>query len=117
MALGKYPEVRLATARKRRSAASALLDEGIDPAAAKQNQKRQTTSRAENTFSAVAEDWIKTRCDGWSPRYTEDTAKLVARELAPLSALDPSPRFRPLNFCTSCARSNSATHPLSQKKR
>ena len=70
MALGKYPEVSLATARKRRSAAVALLDEGIDPATAKQNQKRQTISRAENTFSAVAEDWNKTRCDGWSPRYT-----------------------------------------------
>lgn len=95
MALGMYPEVSLAAARKRRGAARALLDEGIDPAAAKQNHKRQTISRLENTFSAVAEDWIKTRCEGWSPRYTEDTSKIVARELAPAIGARPVTEISP----------------------
>ena len=95
MALGMYPEVSLAAARKRRGAARALLDEGIDPAAAKQNHKRQTISRAENTFCAVAEDWINTRRDGWSPRYTEDTSKIVARELAPVIGARPVTEISP----------------------
>jgi len=62
MALGVYPAVSLAKARKRRDAARELLAEGVDPSTAKQDAKQATADAAANTFESVARAWLgKTR--------------------------------------------------------
>ncbi|MES2320829.1 MAG: integrase arm-type DNA-binding domain-containing protein [Pseudomonadota bacterium] len=58
LALGVYPAVTLASARKRRDQARVLLAEGIDPAAAKRSQKISDTAAAQQTFEAVAHQWL-----------------------------------------------------------
>lgn len=58
LALGVYPEVGLAEARKRRAAARAQLVDGVDPAQAKVDKKRETAAQAVHTFRAVAEEWV-----------------------------------------------------------
>ena len=59
LALGVYPAVTLAQARKRRDKARELLAEGIDPSTAKREEKQAKAAAAGNTFEAVAEQWLK----------------------------------------------------------
>jgi integrase len=62
LALGTYPEVSLLKARQRREKARELLADGIDPSAAKQEEKAVKLAVAANTFEVVARDWLaKTR--------------------------------------------------------
>jgi integrase len=58
LALGVYPAVSLAKARQRREAARELLAEGIDPSAAKSQEKQTRAAAAVNTFEAVAREWL-----------------------------------------------------------
>jgi integrase len=64
LALGVYPEVSLAKARKRREAARELLADGIDPSQAKQDDKKTKVSAEAHTFEIVAKQWLaKTASD------------------------------------------------------
>jgi hypothetical protein len=58
LALGTYPEVSLLKARQRRDKARELLADGIDPSAAKKEDKQALTAAAANTFEAVAREWL-----------------------------------------------------------
>lgn len=52
LALGRYPEISLAKARKQRDAARSQVAQGADPAWDKQRRKVQAKLSAENTFAA-----------------------------------------------------------------
>jgi hypothetical protein len=58
LALGVYPLVSLAKARQRRESARELLADGIDPNAAKSQDKQARAAAAVNTFEAVAREWL-----------------------------------------------------------
>ena len=58
LALGVYPAVSLAKARKRRDTAREQLAEGVDPSTAKRDAKQAKAGAAANTFEAVARDWL-----------------------------------------------------------
>ena len=58
LALGVYPAVSLAKARQRRESARELLADGIDPSAAKSQEKQARAYAAVNTFEAVAREWL-----------------------------------------------------------
>jgi integrase len=59
LALGVYPEISLAKARKRREKARELLAEGSDPSAAKQDEQQAKQAEAANTFERVAREWLE----------------------------------------------------------
>lgn len=61
LALGKYPAVSLAEARKARDAAKIQLAAGDDPAAAKRRQRIAAKLAAGTTFGAVATEYIAKR--------------------------------------------------------
>jgi integrase len=58
LALGVYPAVSLAKARKRRENAREQLADGIDPSLAKQEEKKTKISAAAHTFEIVARQWL-----------------------------------------------------------
>jgi len=58
LALGVYPEVSLADARRRRDAARMELQAGNDPAQGKRERRLAAKSAGENTFATVAEEWL-----------------------------------------------------------
>lgn len=58
LALGVYPAVSLADARKGRDQARAALREGKDPSAIKQATKRHAVLAGGNTFEAIAREWL-----------------------------------------------------------
>jgi len=68
LAIGTYPTVTLERAREARSAARRLLSDGTDPSATKKADKRQQRLVAENTFRAVADEYVeKLRREGRAP--------------------------------------------------
>jgi hypothetical protein len=58
LALGVYPEVSLAKARKRRETVREQLAEGIDPGVAKRDERQAKADAAANTFKTVANAWL-----------------------------------------------------------
>lgn len=58
LTIGPYPEVTLKKARKRHQAARELLEDGQNPAEAKQREKRSKHSAAANTLEAIAQEWL-----------------------------------------------------------
>jgi integrase len=61
LALGVYPDVSLAAARKKREQVREKLAAGIDPSAAKKAQKRAASIAAANSFEVVAKGWMEER--------------------------------------------------------
>ena len=76
LALGVYPTVTLSKARDRREAARVLLDKKIDPSTAKKASKRLAKLTNDNTFEAIAREWLENQRNGLAPRYC---ALLLAR--------------------------------------
>jgi integrase len=62
LALGVYPRVKLAEARKGKEAARRLLDDGIDPSLERKKAKASRRLGASNTFSSVAKEYIR-KCE------------------------------------------------------
>jgi hypothetical protein len=61
LALGTYPAVSLAAARKKRENAREKLAAGIDPGEAKKAEKRAVRIAAANSFEVVANGWMEER--------------------------------------------------------
>jgi len=72
LALGAYPEVSLADARKRRDTAREMLARNIDPSEARKRDKREGERRAANSFQAVANKFVEAYSNRWSGTYTRD---------------------------------------------
>ncbi len=77
LALGAYPEIKLAAARRLHSDARELLARGIDPGAQKQQQKASRYEQAANSFAAVANEWLALR----RGKITKTTADKIAARL------------------------------------
>jgi integrase len=76
LALGVYPTVTLSNARVRREDARALLDREVDPNVAKKATKRAAKLASDNTFEAIAREWLENQRKRLAPRYC---ALLLAR--------------------------------------
>ncbi len=57
LALGVYPSITLAMARKKGEVARELLADGVDPMETKRETKQAQTTATQNTFRAIALEW------------------------------------------------------------
>jgi integrase len=89
LALGRYPAMSLALARKRRDEARELLADNKDPAA----EKRAEESATANNFATVAEKYLQTRTD--LAKRTLDKARWQLREF-----LNPEIGSKPIGEIT-----------------
>lgn len=65
LALGVYPDVSIATARKKRGDAREKLAVGIDPNESKKASKHAARIVATNSFELIAHGWMRlSRCCG-----------------------------------------------------
>lgn len=69
LALGVYPTITLAGARKGRDAARVSLANGIDPSSAKRNDANTAKEVAATTYESVAREFHKTKATGWSEAH------------------------------------------------
>lgn len=80
---GAYPAVSLAEARQRHREAQALRRSGADPNTAKREAARAAAQASNNTFGAVAKDWLKKMAAEWSPSHLQTTTDRIRRDLTP----------------------------------
>ena len=66
LSLGVYPELTLAAARDKRDDARKQLKDGIDPSAAKQEDKRTRKLAVAQSFEAIAREWLEHVKHKWS---------------------------------------------------
>jgi integrase len=86
LSLGSFPEVSLATARAKRDDARKLLAEGKDPSQQRKLDKIAEVTAANNTFAALAKEYILTLEERERAQRTIDKAKWLLLDLAsPLS--------------------------------
>lgn len=70
LSLGVYPTVSLKDARERRDEAKKLLSQGIDPSAARKEQKVEAIKDAE-TFESVTREWHAKQAETWVAGHAE----------------------------------------------
>lgn len=94
LALGVYPDVSLAAARKKRDDVREKLAAGIDPGEAKRLEQRAARLAAANSFEAVAHGWMDERktyvkigqYDKTLARFTSDVFPWLGRR--PIAEID-----------------------------
>jgi len=70
LALGVYPVVALASARKQRDEARRLLAQDTDPNTTKRTRKRAVKLARENTFESIAREWLANQRHTLAQRYS-----------------------------------------------
>lgn len=80
LSMGVYPDVPLKLARERRQEARTQLAAGADPGAQR---------KAENTFEALAREWMATRGKEWTASYAGKTQSALERHAFPAVGAKP----------------------------
>jgi len=97
-AIGAYPAITLAEARKRRDSAKELLANGIDPGAVKKAQKVAVLASEENCFEIVACEWHAKFSGQWSPGHAATIMDRLTRDVFPWLGNKPVSEVRPLDL-------------------
>ncbi len=95
LAIGVYPQVSLAAARKARDKAKDLLREDIDPGEERKAEKLRLLRSAENSFEAVARDWWKLKASSLSPRYAGQIMDRLEADVFPQIGKRPIDKIEP----------------------
>ena len=77
-AIGLYPDVSLTSAREEALNARRLIKDGIDPVVDRRNTRARNSAE---TFQAIAEEWIASQSDKWSPTYVEAVKSALGANL------------------------------------
>lgn len=83
MALGSYPTMGLADARRVRDAAKLQKSSGVDPVKARKVEKLKATNPAGDTFKVVALEWYERQKTQWSDAHAERSLRQFERDLFP----------------------------------
>lgn len=95
LGLGEYPAVSLADARSARDKARRLLDDGINPAQARRDDERERRAAADNTFKAVASEWIEKQTGRWTKHHAADVRRSLEQEAFPAIGARPVSAIAP----------------------
>ncbi|MDX2210977.1 MAG: integrase arm-type DNA-binding domain-containing protein [Sphingopyxis sp.] len=91
LAIGTYPVIGLAEARRRRDQARELLAAGKDPSRERQREKLRTQVQTGNTFAAIAEEYCdKRKRDGqkaWAASTAARSEYLISLLKVPLGRI------------------------------
>ncbi len=82
-AIGDYPSVSLADARKARDDARDLIKLGKHPAHARQSERTQQINANALTFKAIAEEWIAKKRSRWAPYYLLQIQRGMKNDIYP----------------------------------
>lgn len=95
LALGVYPDVTLAEARKGRERAREELASGNDPGELRKAAKVKATHEAVNTLQAVAEAWMQHQAQRWDPVTAERIRASLAADVFTALGARPLVSIRP----------------------
>ncbi len=83
LALGIYPAVSLADARKRREAARELLAREIDPGEHRKIQRAAKVEQATSSFEIVAREWFAKHSPSWATSHADKIIKRLENDVFP----------------------------------
>lgn len=104
LALGVYPIVSLAEAREGREKAKKLLVQGVDPSNAKRDGKKVAVRNAQNSFMAIALEWLDHGKDNWSAGYYDKLVKRLNLHVFPYIGARPITEITPQVLLEDCLR-------------
>jgi integrase len=81
--VGPYPLVGLATARAALGEVKALLLEDKDPVTERRVNRAATAAGSDNTFKAVAQEWLTMKQREWSAVHYAKSARAFERDIYP----------------------------------
>lgn len=81
--IGEYPAVSLADARRERERVRELVKKGINPTNEKRTDKLRQSAERENTFKAIAKEWVEKKKAGWSPYYLKQVLHGLDADIYP----------------------------------
>lgn len=103
LALGRYPEVGLADARRKRDEARLKVVDGVDPLAERRRQKLVAAYRAANTFGDVAREYIDKMVAEGRAVATTSKANWLLEQLDPISRF-PIADLKPMDVFAALKR-------------
>ncbi|WP_340615403.1 tyrosine-type recombinase/integrase [Xenorhabdus entomophaga] len=106
LAIGVYPTVTLADARKKREEAKRLLVDGIDPNQKRKEQKKAAENDRANTFKNIALEWYGKRVDRWSASYAEEMIETFEKDVFPYIGDKPIAEIKPMELMAVLSRIN-----------
>ena len=83
ISLGVYPEVGIKEARERCAEVRKQLAAGIDPGAKRKAESAVLLENTENTFQAIAAEWIRLNISKWSSGNGFKISRLFERDIFP----------------------------------
>lgn len=107
LAIGVYPEVTLAAARRARDDARALLRDGQDPSAAKKAAKLKASQARVNSFEAVALEWLSKQEAKLSPATFVKAVWTFEALLFPWLGSQPVSKITPTQLLATLRRTES----------
>ena len=103
IALGRYPQVGLAEARRRRIEARESLDNGIDPLANRKREKLIAVYQAANTFGDMAKEYLEKMVGDQRAETTISKAHWLLEQLKPI-ADQPITSLKPVDVLAALKR-------------
>ena len=103
LALGRYPDVGLAEARRRRDDARRQLDAGTDPLAERKHDKLVAVFNAANTFGEIAKEYIDKQVAQGQADATTQKANWLLEQLQPIAAF-PVADLKPIDVLAALKR-------------
>ncbi len=95
LALGVYPDISLADARGKRDDARSLIANGLDPSDIQRAKKVAQHQSQENSFKAIALEWIAKETGKWSDSYTHKITRLLTKDIFPAIGSRPISEITP----------------------
>ncbi|MDP3663639.1 MAG: tyrosine-type recombinase/integrase [Nitrosomonas sp.] len=81
--IGSYPAVSLAAARIELAEVKALLRENKDPVTQRRINRAESSAANDNTFEAIAAEWLKMKQREWSAGHYTKSARAFERDIYP----------------------------------
>ncbi|MBD2805433.1 integrase arm-type DNA-binding domain-containing protein, partial [Xenorhabdus sp. ZM] len=106
LAIGTFPLISLAEARKKRDEAKRLLVEGIDPNQDKKQKKLAAKGEINNTFENITREWYAKRVDRWSSSYAEEMMETFEKDVFPYIGSRPIVEIKPMELMAVLSRIN-----------
>lgn len=103
-ALGTYPTVTLASARKARDAAKAQKAAGVNPILARQVVKLKAAVSAGDSFEEVALEWYGRHHTRWSEHYATREKRNLEKDLFPYFAKRRISEIQPIELLAALRR-------------
>lgn len=110
LTLGRYPDVGLSEARRRRDAARTLVAQGRNPASERAERAERERAQARETFAALAADWLASRT--MTPAARAARVRALDRYALPLIGERPAREVTPAEVLAAvrAARAGSGPH-------